>query len=341
MPSLLLSWFLFHALILAFVAGYKIDQSCEDKGITQDIRDAMTSAIEKAAGAYDTLTSPLSDDALELLGFLFAKDGVSPAELMDKGKFGKTIGVLQNINANMWKEVTGTAEVLPEDVVIFCHYDRWKPVEGEKDLYRDSTNGVRLKFREQACRGNTVLDKIALAVTFNPETEVVWKNGRPIAGTGMQPAQIQLCTWFVDWIKQKKFKLSGDVQKRTKIGRAMINAAEWRQFGLRQIDAFSLLDKVLLHEMTHARGAYIEYKDGEIEAEGLIDVTSPERLLGIWKWPAYGWKGTTALARQGDDLGEYAAPDNNADTIALFASGCSLLKDQKKIDAKGRIVPMQ
>lgn len=87
------------------------------------------------------------------------------------------------------------------------------------------------------------------------------------------------------------------------------------------LDAFSLLDKVLLHEMTHARGAYIEYKDGDIEAEGLIDVTSPERLLGIWKWPAYGWKGATALARQGDDLGEYAAPDNNADTIALFASG--------------------
>jgi hypothetical protein len=50
-----------------------------------------------------------------------------------------------------------------------------------------------------------------------------------------QPTQIQLCTWFVDWIKQKKFKLSDDAQRRTNVGRAMINMAEWNLFGLTQI----------------------------------------------------------------------------------------------------------
>jgi hypothetical protein len=73
--------------------------------------------------------------------------------------------------------------------------------------------------------------------------------------------------------------------------------------------------------MTHARGAYTEYKDDIVETEGLEDVPSPVRLLHLFKSAAYGWKGALDLARQGDDLGGKAAPDNNADTVALFASG--------------------
>ena len=53
-----------------------------------------------------------------------------------------------------------------------------------------------------------------------------------IANTGVfktttvrRPAQIQLCSWFVDWIKQKEYKTADDVQKRTKIGRKMIDRA--------------------------------------------------------------------------------------------------------------------
>ncbi|CAN9244307.1 unnamed protein product [Alternaria alternata] len=340
MWSLLLTSLFLKAFIPVYVSGYKIDQCCEDKGIAQDIRDAMTSAFEKAYDAYGILVSPpLHAEALELLGFLFAKDGVDPAKLVEEGKMAKTISVLQNINTNMRNEVTGHASVLPKDVVIFCHFDRWKPVEGEEDLWRDTTNGIKLKFKEQQCRGGTNLDKVALAVTFNPETEdedITWRNG--VAIESRQPTQIQLCTWFVDWIKQKKFKLSDDAQRRTNIGRAMINMAEWNLFGLTQIDAFNLLDKVLLHEMTHGRGAYAEYNDGMVEVEGLADVPSTTRLLGLFTSPAYGWKAALRLAREGDDLGGEAAPDNNADTIALFASGSWLLKNKAKIDSKGRIV---
>jgi hypothetical protein len=91
-------------------------------------------------------------------------------------------------------------------------------------------------------------------------------------------------------------------------------------------DAFSLLDKVLLHEMTHARSAYVDIdEDDQVIQEGLDDVPNPagfNRLLpSIWKIPAYGWNAAMTLARQGQDLGGLKAPDNNADTIALFGSG--------------------
>jgi hypothetical protein len=118
MWSLFLTPLLLKAFIPVYVSGYKIDQSCEDIGIAQDIRDAMTSAFEKAYDAYGILVSPpLHAEALELLGFLFAKDGVDPAKLVEEGKMAKTISVLQNINTNMRNEVTGHASVLPKDVV--------------------------------------------------------------------------------------------------------------------------------------------------------------------------------------------------------------------------------
>jgi hypothetical protein len=41
-----------------------------------------------------------------------------------------------------------------------------------------------------------------------------------------QPTQIQLCLWFADWIKQKEHKTAGDVKRRTRIGRYLIEKAE-------------------------------------------------------------------------------------------------------------------
>jgi hypothetical protein len=99
--------------------GYKIDQSCEDKGITTDIRDAMTSAFEMANFAYALLTSDPVDepDVLELVGFLFAKEGVDPAQLIRDGKLAKTLGVLGSINENMHTEVLDGATPDIKDVV--------------------------------------------------------------------------------------------------------------------------------------------------------------------------------------------------------------------------------
>lgn len=95
-----------------------------------------------------------------------------------------------------------------------------------------SGNGFALKFDEQQCRGS-MSDRVALAVTVNPNSGVeVYKNGVPI--NNIKPTQIELCLWFVDWIKDRKFKLHNDVA-RSNIGRAVIKLAESTNYGFRQI----------------------------------------------------------------------------------------------------------
>jgi hypothetical protein len=64
---------------------------------------------------------------------------------------------------------------------------------------------------------------VALAVTANPVRVVDLKTS---AKSTRQPTQIQLCLWFVDWIKQKEHKTASDVKWRTKIGRKIIEKAE-------------------------------------------------------------------------------------------------------------------
>jgi hypothetical protein len=96
-------------------------------------------------------------------------------------------------------------------------------------------NGVLYKYNEQACHG-TIGDRLALAVTMNPEVEL------PPLPEGFQgkmpqkqkPTQIQLCPWFVDWLGNKEFKLSRDVF-RTNIGQKVIKKAEAGKYGFRQI----------------------------------------------------------------------------------------------------------
>lgn len=77
------------------------------------------------------------------------------------------------------------------------------------------------------------MDRVALAVTVNPAIQGdVYRNG--ILMSGIKPTQIQLCSWFVDWIKDRKFKLHNDAA-RSNIGRAVIKIAESKNFGFRQI----------------------------------------------------------------------------------------------------------
>lgn len=130
-------------------------------------------------------------------------------------------------------------------------------------------------------------------------------------------------------------------------------------------DAFALLDKVLLHEMTHGRSVYMTPdQDEEVDQEGLIDATTSGGWLGlgILKASAYGWHNCLSLAKRGDRLGGINAADNNADTLALFGSStykslsfrlkdrltvsmavCKLMDDRnnpRTVDDKGRIIPL-
>jgi len=113
--------FLTISLLLPFIVkAYKIDASCEEKGIAADVRAAMGSAIQMVNAAYTTLAKPsvlLSDDEVELIRNLFAKDGLEPAQLIDDGKMDKTNRLLYSIQHNMGQEVTGSNSVPDTDVV--------------------------------------------------------------------------------------------------------------------------------------------------------------------------------------------------------------------------------
>jgi hypothetical protein len=75
--------------------------------------------------------------------------------------------------------------------------------------------------------------------------------------------------------------------------------------------------------MTHGRSAYVNYDaDDNVDSVGLEDVIAPGGYLGLNIIPAvaYGWSKTTTLAKKGGHPGQDDGPDNNADTLALFAS---------------------
>ncbi|CAO2647427.1 Nn.00g083490.m01.CDS01 [Neocucurbitaria sp. VM-36] len=283
----------------------------------------MTSAFQMVDAALRRLNEqPLDQNTIELLGHLFARPGQDPTTL----QMEKTDQMLRKIQNEYRAEIPNDQAVGDEDITIYCNHDRYQLVDAKKKIYRDTSNDIVLHFNEQLCRGrrfpNDIGEKIALAVTINPErkTGLYNDNGEPLVTE--ESTQIQLCPWFVDWIKDRKFKLHNDVA-RSNIGRAVIKLAESNKFGFAQIDAFSLLDKVLLHEMTHGRTAYTLLDDEQnLIQEGLIDVPALKgffSLPGI-SWASYGWKLATLLTRTGDPLGGENAPDNNSDTVALFGS---------------------
>jgi hypothetical protein len=68
------------------------------------------------------------------------------------------------------------------------------------------------------------MDKVALAVTWNPELE---------DGT-VVPTQIQLCPWFVEWVKERKYRLQKDAMMTT-IGKTLIKLSGKLPFSFSQI----------------------------------------------------------------------------------------------------------
>lgn len=85
-----------------------------------------------------------------------------------------------------------------------------------------------MKFNQPACKGS-LADVVALASTYNPQTV-------PNSQNVVRPTQIQLCPWFIDWLKMKTFKQASDLS-RTKIGKYFIDSADAKQrrWGFRPI----------------------------------------------------------------------------------------------------------
>ncbi|KAF2023188.1 hypothetical protein EK21DRAFT_118997 [Setomelanomma holmii] len=308
-------WKLIFALqtFLVFgAAGYKIDQSCAQEGIENDVRNAMTSAFEMVDSALARLTaSPLQQTTVDVLGKLFAGPGQDPRTAVT----ARTVDVFAQIRDNYRNEVPVDQPVGEDDLIIFCNRDHYQLIDKNKDIWLDKANDVFFHSKEAMC-GNSMKDKLFLAETSNPLRET-----------------------------DRKYKLGKDAIS-TLIGKTVVNLSGKAPFGFVQIDAFALLDKVLLHEMTHGRSAYVTRdENGEVEDEGLIGAKTSRGWLGLGllKATTYGWSKCASLAKRDDRLGGINAADNNADTLALFGSICKVMDDRnspRTVDDKGRIIPL-
>lgn len=127
---------------------------------------------------------------------------------------------------------------------------------------------------------------------------------------------MQICPWFLDYAMKKNPAFQDGVQKTlwSKIMTGIVPIV--KKTAYTDIDVLSLIDKVLLHEMTH------------VGSGATIDVGGPLK--------AYGWKNCRALstARTNPSTNTYG-PDKNADSIALFASACHLILNGGTMNGDG------
>ncbi|GME66162.1 hypothetical protein GTA08_BOTSDO07478 [Neofusicoccum parvum] len=129
---------------------------------------------------------------------------------------------------------------------------------------------------------------------------------------GMKFSQIQICPWFLNYAKGKEYNTWEDVQKKTKLLNFAVPILS-NGWPLTPIDAISLFDKVLLHELTHTRSG-----------GGTKDVGGGNPLF--FGGARYGWNQCKALAKKGvDSSAADQAPQRNADSIALLGSAMRFL----------------
>lgn len=122
--------------------------------------------------------------------------------------------------------------------------------------------------------------------------------------TGKTPTVITLCPVYLQKLGHSQFKTSAKLTLFEKLDRAASNIFDpISNLGRTQIDTVSLLDKCLLHELTHTRPA------------GLPDPTSLYKVITTEDIGDFGWNGCIK-----------AANPLNADSLAYFGLGVSLLK---------------
>jgi hypothetical protein len=128
--------------------------------------------------------------------------------------------------------------------------------------------GVTVDYDDRLCKGRTfphgITDKIALAVTWNAQRRVRSnEEGIPLYVDDI--TQLQLCPWFVEWIRDRKYKLGKDL-KRTIIGKTVIKLTEStsNKYGFAQIGttqngdlAFSIDDGLQMRSLFLIRFCYM------------------------------------------------------------------------------------
>lgn len=91
------------------------------------------------------------------------------------------------------------------------------------------------------------------------------------------PAEIQLCPWFAGWANLRGFKTFKDASVSAWLARFAIPASF--ELGVfTEVDVYSLLDKVLLHEMTHL---FVTHHSTDVRAQSQRPFCIPLFLSGF------------------------------------------------------------
>ncbi|KAH7110365.1 hypothetical protein B0J11DRAFT_599523 [Dendryphion nanum] len=304
--------------------------------------------------AQRRLSAPTLDvETVALLQHIFANPGQDPRSI----DLYKLRYVFRLILQSCRTERTGPVPYNSMDVVIYCDDSRLRSLNSPTllgHIYQDTSNGVYLFRENKLCpsnpknqesaineRGFDDLFMTTLAMTSNPRIET-FVNG--IKTRENRPTQIQLCDSFINSLKKTDMKNAKDVIERTRFQNAITGKGDPSNH-FKDIDAVGdLLDVTLLHEMTHARIAWVqpnpyfdEVRNGEDDKddkddkddrnvepiiEGLADVKVRDPSRFFTKVSAYGWSRITRLAREGPSSGEtnLGAADHNSDSYAMFGA---------------------
>ncbi|KAJ5464868.1 uncharacterized protein N7458_000554 [Penicillium daleae] len=304
--------------------SWKLDKSCQTSDLNDMVTTAVNNAFAMANDEADVLTKILAnqdlgqnkENILNVVKWMFTKDGEEPNR--------ERIGVLKSIFTCSFililevglLTVTARMSLLAkakdrkddEDpdgstIVIYCGFDRFEPRPGGQWYDKDIDEVLEKDQSFEACKG------------LQPNVAYTW-----VPEENSKPSQVQLCPWFLNWMKSKDTKSLRDAEAKGLFWRAISKGLSKAHTLLTPIDVISLLDKVVLHELTHTRVA------GES-----LDVDGPSFLT-----VRYGWNRCRKLAQEGSDDRNRQA-QVNADSIALCGSAIRYIKQGKQVKENGDV----
>ncbi|KAF2272617.1 uncharacterized protein EI97DRAFT_461869 [Westerdykella ornata] len=275
-------------------------------------RDFMIERIDAAfALARDGMTelrkTPINEDIDNVFQQLFGyKYNERPYKVIE--------GRLDNLQAisTLDGDAQGTT-----DVRFFCTMHRIEKRNDKRYYNKDLNVAYEL---------GTITNRFSSCFDLTPPTLAVTLN------VPNHRTEIQICPWFMTTARGFKFRDLKELRASSwsygvlaKILMPPISAIKYTP-----IDAFALMDKVILHELTHTTAS-----GGRTPAEDMSD-------------DPYGWKNCKKLAADflasgiNGGLPSVAKdPQNNADTIALMCSAIRLIKDGVRVKEDGSLDPKQ
>ncbi|KAI1357818.1 hypothetical protein F5Y08DRAFT_346345 [Xylaria arbuscula] len=238
-------------------------------------------------------TVPIDPYADRLLQQLFNAQGIQAKTIIERtfakgpaNNKGERTGIL-----TFEEEKTGGFESIDGDVnevVIFCDTSRLITT------MRDPAHMYDTKARQAVA----LIDPCLTAFMYTTRFVQQWDS-------------IQICPWFLEYAKAKKYGTSKDIKSlRAKLAMKGLDKLITDAF-YTPIDLLSLWDKCMLHEMVHTK------------------VAGMKEDIGGHK--GYGWKNCRALS----------ADDNsrkNADSFALFGSALNWERAGFPIDDDGNFI---